>query len=123
MGRRQFAADVNRTDFILMFDPSTAEALELQQNIASFHNEELVNDRESYLTQSSFDKLLGVLRIEELPFNKCLGYKVPLFLGGKDKLDNYELSDLEVYWDFQSQIYHQIKDLPPGTKINSIKLE
>ena len=34
-----------------------------------------------------------------LPHNKCVGYKVPLFLNGEDDIENLEVSDMEVYWE------------------------
>lgn len=34
-----------------------------------------------------------------LPINKCVGYKVPLFLNGEDDIENLEVSDMEVYWE------------------------
>lgn len=37
----------------------------------------------------------------------CIGYKVPLFLGGKDEFDNYELSDIDVYWTITGQLKTQ----------------
>jgi len=61
--------------------------------------------------------------ISEVRYGECIGHKVPLFLNGSDTIDNYEVTDMEVYWELQCQVYSQIKNLPPGTKINSIKFE
>ena len=35
---------------------------------------------------------------------ECVGYKVPLFLGGEDSLEKMEVSDMEVYWDMTDQL-------------------
>ena len=40
----------------------------------------------------------------ELPHNKCVGYKVPLFLNGEDVLDNLEVSDIEVCWEIMEPL-------------------
>ena len=41
-------------------------------------------------------------------YKNCVGYKVPLFLGGKDAISNYEETDMEVYWSISAQIISQI---------------
>jgi hypothetical protein len=56
--------------------------------------------------------MLGSLRVSSINYKECIGYKVPLFLGGKDTTDNFEIADLEVYWEITCQLYHQVKDLP-----------
>ena len=54
---------------------------------------------------------------------KCYSYKVPPFLGGKTEPNNMELTDICIHFAFLGEVYHQVKDLPPGTKIRSIRLE
>jgi hypothetical protein len=120
---RQFAVDVARKNFILMFDPSTAESLELNQNIVSFHNLDLVDDIDSFLSEEHFHKVIKTMGLKEVKYGECIGHKISLFLNGSDTIDNYEIIDMEVYWEFECQIYLQIKNLPPGTKINSVKFE
>jgi hypothetical protein len=56
-------------------------------------------------------------------FDDCIGYPVPLFLAGEDTISNYEKQDLEIYWDTQLQLINQVKNLPPGTPIKSIRME
>jgi hypothetical protein len=62
------------------------------------------------------------LKIQKIPYQECVGYRVPLFLNGKDAVSNQELIDTEVYWETQCQLYNQIKKLPDGTKIGSVKI-
>jgi len=50
-------------------------------------------------------------------------YKKLLVLGGDYSPENFEPTDIEVHFSFAGQIHRQVKDLPPGTKINSIKFE
>jgi len=120
---RQFCIHRDRADLILMFDPSTAEDFQLEESLLDFHNGDLVSDRESILSDPLFNEVRRFLNFKELLSDECVGYKVPLFLNGKDLNDNREKVKLEVYWEFQCQIYHQIKDLPEGTKIGAIKFE
>jgi len=120
---RQFAVDIRDGNKLFMFDPATVEAFELPQDLYSFHNRELVDDGDLYFDESKYKKALTKLNRSEIDYTECVGYKVPLFLNGKDDLENLEIGDNEVYWSFQSQIYQQVKKLPPGTKINSIKFE
>jgi hypothetical protein len=120
---RQFAVHASKTNIILMFDPSTAEYFELEQRMDDFHNNELVNDKESILSESQFRAVTESLSMNSIAYDSCLGYKIPLFLNGSDEITNYEISDIEVYWEFMRQVYVKIKDLPDGTRIETIKFD
>ncbi len=117
---RQFCLSISNSNTIYMFDPATGEDFELQQTIYSFHNEDLVNDTDDMLAINLFKKVLAFYKINNIGYNKCMGYKTPLFLGGKDGIENYEIQDMEVYWHITNQLYKQVKDLPGGTKIKNI---
>ena len=52
-----------------------------------------------------------------IAFEDCVGYATPLFLGGAESVENLELGDLDVYWTIGSQIFQQVRDLPPGSPI------
>ena len=54
--------------------------------------------------------------------NQCYGMKTPAFLGGQLEPDNIEAIDVSVYYSITGQLLRQVKDLPPGTKINDIKI-
>jgi hypothetical protein len=51
---------------------------------------------------------------------RCVELTVPMYLGGADDLANMAVIDLEVQWVLGSQLYAQIRDLPPGTPIGKI---
>jgi hypothetical protein len=55
-----------------------------------------------------------------LSSSQCAGYKVPLFLGGKDSLENLEVIDLEVYWSLSGQLRDGARVLPPGSSIGQV---
>jgi hypothetical protein len=120
---RQFTSIKNKKDKLLMFDPATAEVFEINQNILLFHTLELVTNADNILSLELFKEILQKLFLKNLKYSECAGYETPLFLGGIDEVNNYSIYDIEVYWEFTCQIYLQIKDLPPGTKINNIRFE
>jgi hypothetical protein len=120
-----FALDAMRLEHgqpgVILFAPGTGEALEVPKNIQSFHDIELVRFGEAALGVGSFDRWLAAGGSEP-KYEQCIGYKVPLFLNGVDKVDNLEVSDLDVYWHIMGQIREKIKHLPPGTRINNVKI-
>ncbi len=120
---RQYCIDKNRSEYLLMFDPATSEDFELKQNFIFFHNYEIVAERKRMFSEDDFKTALTYFNLRKLEYSDCIIHKIPLFLGGEDVLDNYEISDIIVSWEFLCQAYQQIKNLPPGTKINSIKFE
>jgi hypothetical protein len=123
---RIFALDSQRLESgspgVLMFEPGTGEAFEIPCELVGFHENELVDDPEPALAASTHAQWLALGGVVP-KLNECVGYKVPLFLGGKDVLENMELSDLDVYWTLMQQLIRQTRDLPPGTPIGSIEIK
>lgn len=37
-------------------------------------------------------------------FDECVGYKIPLFLGGDDHIGNLQSTDLDVYWTLTGRL-------------------
>ena len=54
---------------------------------------------------------------------QCYSYKTPPVLGGQIEPDNFEPTDLSVHFSILGQIHWQVKNLPPGTSIATIKFE
>ncbi len=54
--------------------------------------------------------------------NQCFHLAVPPVFGGQLDPDNIELADIAVHFSIHGQLYQQVKDLPPGTRIDQIKL-
>ena len=67
--------------------------------------------------------LIAALKAEgkKLDMGQVYSYKKLIVLGGDYSLDNFVPTDIEVHFSFAGQIHQQVKDLPPGTKINSVK--
>ena len=41
---------------------------------------------------------------DEIGLEDCVGYKIPLFLGGNDEISNLEITDMEIYWGICGQL-------------------
>lgn len=118
---RQFVMDSGRLDggepLVLLFEPGTGEVLEIPFTFARFH-EQLHELREPALADSFFARWAQANRaLLPLGMTQCVGYRVPLFLGGKDTLENLEVTDIEVYWSVSGQLRRGAQILPQGTVI------
>jgi hypothetical protein len=118
---RHYCLSSIKAGLIYMFDPSTLQRFNLELTLDHFHNVDLVDKRDDVVSENAYSSFRNELSIQMISFENCLATKVPLFLGGVDEPSNYQVSNMEVYWDFQFQVYEQIKNLPLGTKINSVK--
>jgi hypothetical protein len=122
---RQFAVDSSRVEggepLVLLFEPGTGAVLEIPFSLARFH-EQLDELREPALAVSFFASWARANpELVPLAGMQCVGYKVPLFLGGKDHLDNLEVTDLDVYWSLLGQLRQGTQVLPPTTAISDVK--
>lgn len=99
-----------------MFEPGTGEALEVPCDIQTFHDHELIAFCEEVLA-ADFHKAWLESGGGEPGYSQCIGFRKPLFLGGTGDLDNFELSDLGVYWHLMAQLIVQTRELPPGTRV------
>ena len=122
---RQFALDGERLTAggpeILMFEPGTGEVLEVPATFISFHNEEIIDYRNEALASDFFKEWSRNNQVQLTP-RECVGYKLPLFLGGTDNVDNLEVIDMEVYWVLCGQLFNQTRKFPPGTTIKKITI-
>jgi len=109
---RQFAVDSERVDKgqpqVLLLEPGTGEALEIPVDFAAFHDEELVDQSDAALASGLFGAWSKANPdTQPLLRSQCVGYKIPLFLGGADAIENLEVSDIEVYWTVFGQLRRQ----------------
>jgi hypothetical protein len=123
---RVFAADLERLERgqpgVLMLEPGTGKALRVPANVEAFHDDELIQDADSALAINFHKEWLAGGRAAPA-YPECIGYKVPLFLGGADEIGNLELSDLDVYWNLMGQLIEKTRDLPAGTRIARITID
>ena len=120
---RHFALDNARVEKgypqVLMFEIGAGEAMEIPANVFDFHNIELVNYANESLALQ-FWKLWRASNSADLAFSDCVGYKVPLFLGGKDELANLEQIDMDVYVEICGQLRNKTRMLRPGETIRRV---
>ena len=74
-----------------------AKILQIPMSFLDFHNSELVDQRAAVVASTFFNEWLAA-NPDALPLgpDRCVGYRVPLFLGGRDELANLEETDLWV---------------------------
>ena len=120
---RQFAVDFDRVVAgaaqVLLLEPGTGQALEVPVDFVSFHTEELVEFGDAALARKGFTDWMKIHGVP-IPFDQCVGYRVPLFLGGVDGPENMALTDIEVYWTLMGQVRAGTRDLPPGTRVDGV---
>ena len=92
---------------VLLLEPGPGEALQIPLPIIAFHDEELPAYADDALA-AKFYQQWKAQHPSDIPSEKCIAYKVPLFLGGKDVVENLELSDLDVYLELCGQLRRQI---------------
>jgi hypothetical protein len=122
---RHFALDSSRKEHgapsILRLEPGTGEGLEIPVNFTVFHESEIIEYAEDVLSASFFGEWRRIDDRDIAP-SHCVGYKVPLFLGGKDTVGNLELIDMDVYLEMCGQLRQGTRHLPEGASIRSISI-
>lgn len=110
---RQFALDATRRDAngtpqVLLLDVGAGEVLEVPTSLRGFHEEELVEYHDAALASTFYDEWrLASQDSEPLSLSECVGYEVPLFLGGQDASHNLRRTDAEVHWTLTGQLLRQ----------------
>jgi len=122
---RFFAVDksrlVNEQPGVVLLEPGTGEALEIPCEFLAFHTDELTNHAEAALARSAFEAW-NAEQDRPLSENECAGYRVPLFLGGRDEVANMARTDLKVYWDICAQMLSQTREMREGERISRVSL-
>jgi hypothetical protein len=123
---RQFSLDSERRQgtepLVLMFEPGTGEVLEIPVTVRDFLESEIVDAADAALARSFYLEWMESSGVESVGFTECVGYRVPLFLGGADTVDNLEIVDISVYWSILGQIRAGTVNAPMGTEITEIEL-
>ena len=107
---------------MLLVEPGTGEVLEIPLSLGPFH-EQLDDLREAALAAGFFEQW-SVANPISVPLREtdCVGYQVPLFLGGKDIVANLEVIDIEVYWTLCGQLRQGTRALPLHTSIREVSI-
>ncbi|MDN4596821.1 T6SS immunity protein Tdi1 domain-containing protein [Leifsonia virtsii] len=106
---RQFVLDEERLrsgePLVLLMEPGTGMALEIPTTFSELIDDELVESSDAALLDQFFEEW-SELNPDHLPlaFDQCVGYDVPLFLGGIDGVENLGVVDTDVYWTLTGQL-------------------
>lgn len=122
----QFALDFGRRQgdepSVVLLDFGLGTMLEIPGTFKSFHEERLVENAAAVLVAELFDEWMRTRGSGPIARDECVGYSVPMFLGGSEDLDNCDLISLEVHLNLSAQLIDKTRDLPPGTPISSVTI-
>jgi hypothetical protein len=80
-----------------LLQPASGEAFEVDGATADLFDAEFVADPVTYLAAGLFAEWIASGGTLGRP-DGCVGYKVPLFLGGAGEVSNLEVTDLDAHW-------------------------
>lgn len=102
-------------------DIGVGEILEADVPFDDFVNDLLVGQGDDVLARDYFQEWLGEGGRPLRP-TECVGFKVPLFLGGADEVANLELTSIRVYLALSGQLFAQASKHPLGGAIPGVSL-
>lgn len=97
---RCFAIDhkENTSGNILMFEIGTHDVLAIPCSFTQFLNEEIPVYHEACLASNFYHEWMNHTD-KSVAIDRCIGYKIPLYLGGEDTIENLEDINMDVYWN------------------------
>lgn len=102
---------------VTLFEPGVGEVLQIPSNLQTFHENGLIEFGEAALGISFYKKWREAGGAVPA-YDRCVGYRKPLFLSGVDDVENLEISDIDIYWRIVGQLIQQTRGLPLGTSVN-----
>jgi len=126
---RQFGFEVTlaedaRFKSVLLVEPGTGEVLTIPATFDEFHDSTLHRYEDAALASGFFSEWVDASRpMLPISHDDCVGYRVPLFLGGADTVPNLELTDMSVYWGVAGQLWLATRALQPGDGIGGVSIE
>lgn len=103
---------------VILLEPGTGEALEVPATVLELHSSELLNAADALVAEPFYRNWRDATGDKDaLALTECVGYRVPLFLGGADEVSNLERTDMKVYWSLTSQLRGQTQGMSNGTGI------
>lgn len=119
----QFCLDRSRTrnheSLILLFEIATGQVLKIPMSFKEFHEELLIEDADAAVAEQMFVRW-RLSNPDPLTAVDCVGYKVPLFLGGTDDVENLERTLADLYWTITGQLLNKSRQLPLGTPLGGV---
>lgn len=122
---RQFALDRARRQgkrcLVLLLDPGTGEAMEIPATVAALHTDELVHNADDALALGYYADWREATGDDDfIGPDECVGYSVPLFLGGDDDVENLARIDMAAYWSITAQLYQGTTRLRRGSTVHDL---
>jgi hypothetical protein len=118
---RQFALDFAGAGVaaprLLLIEPGPAEAFDVECGIVQLFDVDMVDDPATFLAADLFAEWRRAGG-ETPRSSQCVGFKVPLFLGGEGDVSNLEMSDEEVYWS----LLGQLSQCPVSSRLQPVDL-
>ena len=102
LGRIFVSSDTSDSK-IYMCDAGSHEILEIPLGIKEFLNNEIPAYPDELFALDFYKEYISQGGTSP-SYDQCLGYKIPLFLGGLDDLSNIEQIDFDVFWTIMSQL-------------------
>jgi hypothetical protein len=109
---RIFATDATTLDatglnIVTCFDLAEPNGFYTDANFDDFHNKVAVDRQESLFNMDQYEEWI---KGNASPSDgvSCVGYKIPLFLGGEDAVENQELSDRSVYLHILAEMHRSM---------------
>jgi hypothetical protein len=100
---RQYVVPARRFSTLMLIEPGSGEVFEVDCGIEELFDAEMPADPVTYLASDLFHEWASV-NAAVIQIGKCVGFKVPLFLGGAGSVDNLEISDEGIYWSLIGQL-------------------
>lgn len=86
--------------------------------------EEQVKDKNFVMKFFSVNLVAPLIKSGQSPAKgRIFEFKIPPVLGGEYETANLETTDIEVHFSMLGQIWAQVSNLPPGTKIGNIEFK
>ncbi len=121
---RQLALDHDRErdgePLVTLLDVATGVLSELPCTFAPFLNDALVDERDTILAFSLYRtwRAAGHPRPGD---NECIGYDLPLSVGGESTFANMSVTEMGLYVDLSGQVLEQTEGAPDGARISGYR--
>lgn len=117
-----FSSPAGSFSQLLLIEPGSGEAFQIDCGLVELFDVELEADPVTYLASDLFEQWRGT-GVGVPAGGQCVGFKVPLFLGGAGSVDNLEIVDEQVYWSLCGQLRAKVNGRPPGTSFGGVGIE
>ena len=123
---RLFAVDtdglVDRQALVLLLETERGKGIAIDLPVVEFYNQVLVEDADEVLAKPFFEEWRRETNLD-IGIDECVGYKVPVFLGGEDELANLEVSDRAVYTEMLAQLRAKVRNMKEGQKVGQVTVK